>query len=83
MSCTTNEFPLSNLKKAVISLATRQQVTLVTLIPSASYIGLNLELAEVENAPAAQAEIIHFSLQVEASLQETFVLHRSSSNRVT
>jgi len=50
------------LKRAVISLATRQQVTLVTLIPSASYIGLNVELAELENAPAAVAEIIYFSL---------------------
>lgn len=39
-----------------------QQVTQVTLIPSASYIGLNVELAELENAPAAQAEIIYFSL---------------------
>lgn len=38
-----------------------QQVTQVTLIPSASYIGLNVEL-ELENAPAAQAEIIYFSL---------------------
>lgn len=45
-----------------MSLATRQQVTLVTLIPSASYIGLNAELVELENAPAAQAEIIYFSL---------------------
>lgn len=61
-SYTTNEFPLNDLKEAVTSLATKQQVTLVTLIPPASYIGLNVELAELENAPAAQAEIIYFSL---------------------
>lgn len=59
---TTNGFSLNYLKEAVTSLATRQQVALVTLIPSASYIGLNGELAELENAPAAQAEIIYFSL---------------------
>lgn len=47
------------MEKAVISLATRQHVTLVTFIPSASYIGLSVALEELENAPAAAAEIIY------------------------
>lgn len=63
-------------------MATRQQVTLVTLIPFASYAVLNVKLAELENAPAAGAEITHFLLEVEASHQETLVLHCSLSSRV-
>lgn len=43
-------------------MATRQQVTLVTLIHSASYTVSNVKLAELENAPAAKAEIMHFLL---------------------
>jgi len=42
-------------------LATKQQITLVTSIPFTSYVGLNVKLAELENVPAAEAEI-HFLL---------------------
>lgn len=48
-------------------MATKQQITLVTSIPFTSYVGLHVKLAELENVPAAEAEIPHTLLTVSGS----------------